>query len=90
MNNLLNCYVEDEKNAHLYKLDKASENLKLFKAELLDYDSLYSAILGCKYVIHAASPVPASKVSNPQVKCSCYRVAYDFTFTFPYNVCRSR
>ncbi|KAL5845526.1 hypothetical protein ACOSQ4_011484 [Xanthoceras sorbifolium] len=37
----------DEKNAHLYKLEKASENLKLFKAELLDYDSISSAIIGC-------------------------------------------
>ncbi|KAK9215441.1 hypothetical protein WN944_007446 [Citrus x changshan-huyou] len=34
----------DEKNTHLYKLEKASENLKLFKADLLDYDSVKSAV----------------------------------------------
>ncbi|KAH7566975.1 hypothetical protein JRO89_XS07G0002500 [Xanthoceras sorbifolium] len=51
----------DEKNAHLYKLDKASDSLKLFKADLLDYDSLYSAIVGCNGVFHVASPVPATK-----------------------------
>ncbi|KAH9754841.1 Epimerase domain-containing protein [Citrus sinensis] len=35
----------DEKNARLYELEKASENLKLFKADLLDYDSVKSAIM---------------------------------------------
>ncbi|GAY58782.1 hypothetical protein CUMW_189550 [Citrus unshiu] len=34
----------DEKNARLYELEKASLNLKLFKADLLDYDSVKSAI----------------------------------------------
>ncbi|KAK0575966.1 hypothetical protein LWI29_009713 [Acer saccharum] len=58
----------DEKNAHLYKLDKASESLKLFKADLLDYDSLYSAIVGCKGVFHVASPVPSTTVPNPEAK----------------------
>ncbi|KAL5848052.1 hypothetical protein ACOSQ3_011576 [Xanthoceras sorbifolium] len=58
----------DEKNAHLYKLDKASDSLKLFKADLLDYDSLYSAIVGCNGVFHVASPVPATKVPNPEAK----------------------
>ncbi|GAY58777.1 hypothetical protein CUMW_189510 [Citrus unshiu] len=56
----------DEKNTHLYKLEKASENLKLFKADLLDYDSVKSAIVGCNGVFHVASPVPSSSVPNPE------------------------
>ncbi|XP_038703165.1 cinnamoyl-CoA reductase 1-like [Tripterygium wilfordii] len=58
----------DDKYAHLKKLDKASENLKLFKADLLDYDSLYSAIVGCSGVFHVASPVPFTPASNPEVE----------------------
>ncbi|KAF9613986.1 hypothetical protein IFM89_014786 [Coptis chinensis] len=33
----------DEKNAHLLTLENASENLRLFKTELLDYDGLSAA-----------------------------------------------
>ncbi|TXG51857.1 hypothetical protein EZV62_021026 [Acer yangbiense] len=59
----------DEKNAHLPKLEKASENLKLFKADLLDYDSVFSAIVGCTGVFHVASPVPSTTVlPNPEVE----------------------
>ncbi|KAM1033765.1 hypothetical protein FF1_037220 [Malus domestica] len=50
----------DSKYAHLNKLEKASVNLKLFKADLLDYDSLRLAIEGCSGVFHVASPVPNS------------------------------
>ncbi|XP_077215804.1 cinnamoyl-CoA reductase 2-like [Tasmannia lanceolata] len=49
---------DNAKNAHLKKLDNAAENLQLFKAELLDYDSIYAAIAGCNGVIHVACPVP--------------------------------
>ncbi|XP_065880892.1 cinnamoyl-CoA reductase 1-like isoform X2 [Euphorbia lathyris] len=56
----------DEKYAHLKKLEKASENLKLFKADLLDYNSLYPAIEGCIGVFHVASPVPSVVVPNPE------------------------
>ncbi|KAM1023937.1 hypothetical protein ACFX2I_037152 [Malus domestica] len=42
----------DSKYDHLNKLEKASENLKLFKADLLDYDSLRLAIEGCSGVFH--------------------------------------
>lgn len=59
---------EDEKNSHLNKLEKASENLKLFRAELLDFDSLYSAIEGCDGVFHVASPVPSTTSPNPEVE----------------------
>ncbi|XP_062029214.1 cinnamoyl-CoA reductase 1-like [Rosa rugosa] len=58
----------DDKNSHLRKLDKASENLKLFKADLLDYDSLRSAIEGCDGVFHVASPVPSGSVPDPEVE----------------------
>ncbi|KAJ7958012.1 Cinnamoyl-CoA reductase [Quillaja saponaria] len=58
----------NHKYAHLEKLEKASEKLKLFKADVLNYDSLYSAIEGCSGVFHVASPAPAGPVSNPEVE----------------------
>ncbi|XP_073102268.1 cinnamoyl-CoA reductase 1-like [Elaeis guineensis] len=58
----------DEKNAHLKKLENASENLQLFKADLLDYNAVASAIAGCEGVFHVASPVPPIKVPNPEVE----------------------
>ncbi|XP_062097173.1 cinnamoyl-CoA reductase 1-like [Humulus lupulus] len=58
----------DAKYAHLSSLNKASENLKLFKADLLDYGSLVSAIHGCSGVFHVASPVPPSSVPNPEIE----------------------
>lgn len=57
---------ESEKNAHLKKLDKGSENLQLFKADLLNYESLLAAIQGCEGVFHVASPVPEPPVLNPE------------------------
>ncbi|KAH7523365.1 hypothetical protein FEM48_Zijuj06G0003100 [Ziziphus jujuba var. spinosa] len=48
---------EDEKNAHLFKLERAEEKLRLFRTDLLDYDSMLSAIEGCDGVFHIASPV---------------------------------
>uniref|UniRef100_A0A5B7BLV4 Putative cinnamoyl-CoA reductase family protein n=1 Tax=Davidia involucrata TaxID=16924 RepID=A0A5B7BLV4_DAVIN len=58
----------DDKNAHLMKLEKASDNLKLFKADLLDCNSLSAAITGCNGVFHVASPVPPGTVPNPEVE----------------------
>nr|XP_043613493.1 cinnamoyl-CoA reductase 1-like [Erigeron canadensis] len=58
----------DEKNAHLKRLENASENLKLFKADLLDYESVRGAIAGCDGVFHTASPVPSGSVPNPEVE----------------------
>nr|XP_027062997.1 uncharacterized protein LOC113689425 [Coffea arabica] len=49
------------------KLDKAAENLKLFKADLLDYNSISAAIRGCDDVFHVASPIPSGSVPNPEV-----------------------
>ncbi|PIA26234.1 hypothetical protein AQUCO_09500005v1 [Aquilegia coerulea] len=57
----------DEKNAHLKKLEKAAENLKLFPADLLNYESLRKAISGCTGVFHVACPVPSNTVPNPEV-----------------------
>ncbi|XP_078178274.1 cinnamoyl-CoA reductase 1-like [Carex rostrata] len=58
----------DEKYAHLKLLENASENLILFKADLLDFVSVVSAVAGCEGVFHVASPVPFSKVPNPEVE----------------------
>ena len=58
----------DAKYSHLKKLETASENLKLFKADLLDYDSLCSAIQGCTGVLHVACPVPFGPSENPEVR----------------------
>ncbi|XP_010527306.1 PREDICTED: cinnamoyl-CoA reductase 1-like [Tarenaya hassleriana] len=59
---------DNEKNAHLKKLEKAPERLALFKADLLDAESLRHAITGCSGVFHVASPVPSTKVPNPEVE----------------------
>ncbi|KAG9144025.1 hypothetical protein Leryth_013905 [Lithospermum erythrorhizon] len=58
---------ENKKNDHLRKLEGAAENLKLFKADLLDYDSICAAIKGCVGVFHVACPVPPASVPNPEV-----------------------
>ncbi|OWM81153.1 hypothetical protein CDL15_Pgr007184 [Punica granatum] len=52
----------DEKISHLKGLKNAEENLRLFKADLLDYDALRAAITGCSGVLHVACPVPSKKV----------------------------
>lgn len=56
----------DPKNAHLRRLDGASERLLLFKADVLDRDALAAAVAGCEGVFHVASPVPADKVLDPE------------------------
>nr|QCX36376.1 kavalactone reductase 1 [Piper methysticum]6NBR_A Chain A, Kavalactone reductase 1 [Piper methysticum]6NBR_B Chain B, Kavalactone reductase 1 [Piper methysticum]6NBR_C Chain C, Kavalactone reductase 1 [Piper methysticum]6NBR_D Chain D, Kavalactone reductase 1 [Piper methysticum] len=53
----------EEKTAHLRKLEGAYHNLQLFKADLLDYESLLGAITGCDGVLHVATPVPSSKTA---------------------------
>ncbi|XP_011654289.1 cinnamoyl-CoA reductase 2 isoform X2 [Cucumis sativus] len=58
----------DAKYAHLTKFDKANENLQLFKADLLDYQSLRTAIAGCDGVFHVACPVPSTTSSNPETE----------------------
>ncbi|KAG6581630.1 Cinnamoyl-CoA reductase 2, partial [Cucurbita argyrosperma subsp. sororia] len=48
---------DDPKNAHLKELDGAEEKLRLYGADLLDFESLKAAIIGCDGVFHTASPV---------------------------------
>jgi len=70
----------------LSKFENASENLRLLKADLLDYNSIHSAVEGCIGVFHVASPVPsASTVPNPEariLKCDFSFSPYVITFAF--------
>ncbi|CAN6177496.1 unnamed protein product [Urochloa humidicola] len=54
------------KNAHLKVLEGAGERLQLIKTDLLDYNSVSSAVAGCEGVFHVASPVPSGRSSNPE------------------------
>jgi len=56
----------EKKTAHLKLLENASENLELFKADLLDYDAMAAAIVGCQGVFHVATPVPSGKITDPE------------------------
>ncbi|CAD6224383.1 unnamed protein product [Miscanthus lutarioriparius] len=56
----------DPKNAHLKELEKAPENLHLFKADVLDYYTLTPAVEGCEGIFHLATPVPEDKVVDPE------------------------
>ncbi|KAL6844765.1 hypothetical protein ACP4OV_025424 [Aristida adscensionis] len=58
--------LSDSKTAHLKRLEHASERLKLFKADLLDYDAMAAAIAGCQGVFHVATPVPSAKITDPE------------------------
>ncbi|KAJ0851843.1 putative cinnamoyl-CoA reductase [Helianthus annuus] len=55
---MVNGTVMRPKNGHLKKLENAEERLHLFKADLLDFESLCAAFAGCSGVLHVASPVP--------------------------------
>ncbi|KAA8536243.1 hypothetical protein F0562_028721 [Nyssa sinensis] len=60
---------DEEKNGHLKKLEKAEENLQLFKTDLLDYEGLCAAITGCTGVFHVACPVPSqTTLPNPEAR----------------------
>ncbi|KAM3192627.1 hypothetical protein ACQJBY_069689 [Aegilops geniculata] len=54
------------KNAHLKALEGAGERLELLSADLLNYDSIASAVAGCEGVFHVASPVPSGRSTNPE------------------------
>uniref|UniRef100_A0ACD6A8E0 Uncharacterized protein n=1 Tax=Avena sativa TaxID=4498 RepID=A0ACD6A8E0_AVESA len=58
----------DGKNAHLKALEGAGERLQLVRADLLDYDSVASAVAGCEGVFHVASPVPSGRSTNPEAE----------------------
>ncbi|KAJ0838596.1 putative cinnamoyl-CoA reductase [Helianthus annuus] len=62
---------DETKNGHLKKLENAEERLHLFKADLLDFESLCAAFVDCSGVIHVASPVlllaaSGNHVPNPE------------------------
>ena len=70
----------DAKYAHLSTFENASKNLRLFKADLLDYSSIRSAVEGCIGVFHVSSPaVPSTTVTNPEVRIP------NCDFFFPIN-----
>ncbi|KAL6598786.1 hypothetical protein ACP70R_046046 [Stipagrostis hirtigluma subsp. patula] len=48
---------EDRKNAHLHTLDGAEERLSMYRANVLDYNSLRPAFSLCDGVFHVACPV---------------------------------
>uniref|UniRef100_A0A0A8Z0I4 NAD-dependent epimerase/dehydratase domain-containing protein n=1 Tax=Arundo donax TaxID=35708 RepID=A0A0A8Z0I4_ARUDO len=58
--------LSDKKTGHLKQLENASANLKLFKADLVDYDDMAAAIMGCQGVFHVATPVPSGKITDPE------------------------
>jgi nucleoside-diphosphate-sugar epimerase len=65
------------------ELDGAPANLRLFKADMLDYDTVAAAFAGCEGVFHVASPVPEHKIVDPQASttgslgCVCYSKSSD-------------
>ena len=61
------CAADDDKNSHLKALEGAGERLQLVRADLLDYESVASAVAGCEGVFHVASPVPSTRSTNPEV-----------------------
>lgn len=62
---ILNCLpTADIKNAHLHVLDGAREGLSLYRADVLDRNSLRAAFALCDGVFHVASPVSNDPVSS--------------------------
>uniref|UniRef100_A0A453L590 NAD-dependent epimerase/dehydratase domain-containing protein n=1 Tax=Aegilops tauschii subsp. strangulata TaxID=200361 RepID=A0A453L590_AEGTS len=55
----------DPKNAFLAELDGAPANLRLFKADMLDYETVAAAFAGCEGVFHVATP---KEMMEPAVK----------------------
>ncbi|KAM0909218.1 hypothetical protein ACQ4PT_014939 [Festuca glaucescens] len=60
----------DPKNAFLKQLDGAPENLRLFTANMLDYDTLMAPFARCEGVFHVASPVPEGRLVDPEASVS--------------------
>lgn len=59
--------LNDEKETkHLLALEGADEGLKLFKMDLLDYDSIVAAVKGASGVFHLASPNVIGQVQDPE------------------------
>ena len=77
--------ADDDKNAHLKALEGAGERLQLVRADLLDYESVASAVAGCEGVFHVASPVPSTRSANPEVNFSRTPVVSVFCVVFGCN-----
>ncbi|KAK6234579.1 hypothetical protein SCA6_009916 [Theobroma cacao] len=63
--------LRDEKETkHLESLEGAESRLRLFQIDLLDYDSIATAINGCAGVFHLASPciVDPKELLDPAIK----------------------
>ncbi|CAA3013547.1 cinnamoyl- reductase 1 [Olea europaea subsp. europaea] len=60
--------VEDEKETkHLEDFEGAKSRLLLFQMDLLNYDSIVTAITGTTGVFHLASPCTVDEVRDPEV-----------------------
>ncbi|PVH64617.1 hypothetical protein PAHAL_2G315500 [Panicum hallii] len=59
--------LSDKKSAHLKRLESAAQRLRIFKADLLDYDVMAAAVVGCQEVFHVATPVPSEKLTDPEL-----------------------
>ncbi|OWM66673.1 cinnamoyl-CoA reductase 1-like [Punica granatum] len=57
---------DETETKHLQALEGAETRLRLFQIDLLDYDSLVSAISGCSGVFHLASPCIVDQVHDPE------------------------
>ncbi|GAB4852984.1 Tetraketide alpha-pyrone reductase 1 [Ancistrocladus abbreviatus] len=59
---------DDERLAHLWRLEGAKERLELVKADLNEEGSFDNAIMGCDGVFHMASPVVGAEILNPAIE----------------------
>ncbi|XP_008792164.2 phenylacetaldehyde reductase-like [Phoenix dactylifera] len=57
---------DEGETKHLLGLDGASQRLRLFQIDLLDYTSILAAVQGTTGVFHLASPNRLSPVQDPQ------------------------
>lgn len=60
--------LSDKKTAHLKRLGNAAESLRIFKADVLDYDAMAAAVAGCQGVFHVATPVPSEELTDPELQ----------------------
>jgi len=56
---------DNDKIAHLKKIDKSNQ-LKIFKADLLETNGFKEAMQGCEFVIHTASPFFMAGFKDPE------------------------
>jgi nucleoside-diphosphate-sugar epimerase len=57
---------DDKETKHLRNLEGAELRLRLFRIDLLDYDSIVGAVTGCSGVFHLASPCIVDQVPDPE------------------------